>query len=64
MNSLKIIAVSALILVVKYLRFQFGSTSASERFQKLTSKYVGGIKNVNVYFDYILVSGATEEEHA
>jgi len=29
----------------------------------LTSKYFGGIKNVCVYFDDILVSGETQKEH-
>jgi len=41
----------------------FGLSSAPEKFQQLTSKYFGNIKNVNVYFDDILVSGLTIAEH-
>jgi len=47
----------------KYLRLPFGLSSAPEKFQQITSKYFGDIKNVNVYFDDILVSGSTIEEH-
>jgi len=37
--------------------------NAPEIFQQLTSKYVGLIENVCVYFDDILVSGETQQEH-
>jgi len=47
----------------KYLRLPFGLSSAPEKFQQMTSKYFDDIKNVNVYFDDILVSGSTIEEH-
>jgi len=47
----------------KFLRLPFGLTSAPEEFQKLTSKHFGGIKNVNVYIDDILIAGSTKEEH-
>jgi len=47
----------------KYLRLPFGIFSAPEKFQQMTSKYFGNIKNVNVYFDDILVAGSTIEEH-
>jgi hypothetical protein len=47
----------------KFLRLPFGLASASEKFQELTSKHFGGIKNVNVYFDDILIAGSTKEEH-
>jgi len=47
----------------KYLRLPFGLASAPEKFQELTFKYFGNIKNGNVYFDDILISGATKEEH-
>jgi len=32
-------------------------------FQELTSKYFGGVQNVDVYFDDIMVSGVNKEEH-
>lgn len=46
----------------KYLMLPFGLSSAPEKFQQITSKYFGDIKNVIVYFDNILVSGSTIEE--
>jgi len=46
----------------KFLRLPFGLTSATEKFQELTSKHFGGIKNVNVYIDDILIAASTKEE--
>lgn len=47
----------------KYLSLPFGFSFAPEKFQQLTYKYFGGIKNVNVYFYDLKVSGFTEAEH-
>jgi len=47
----------------KFLRLLFELASAPKKFQKLTTKYVGGKENVNVYIDDILVAGVTKEEH-
>jgi len=47
----------------QFKRLPFGLANAPEIFQQLTSKYFGGIENVCVYFDDILVSGETQKEH-
>jgi len=47
----------------QFKRLPFGLANAPEVFQQLTSKYFGGIENVCVYFDDILVSGETQKEH-
>jgi len=47
----------------KFLTLPFGLVSAPEKFQELTSKYFGGIQNVDVYCDDVLVSGVNKEEH-
>lgn len=47
----------------KFLRLPFGLCSAPELFQKKCMDIFGDILNVEIYFDDLIVSGSTEEEH-
>lgn len=47
----------------KFLRLPFGLCSAPELFQKKNMEIFGDISNVEIYFDDLIVSGSTEEEH-
>lgn len=47
----------------RFLRCPFGVSSAPELFQKLNEKVFGGLDNVNIYFDDVLVVGRTQLEH-
>lgn len=47
----------------KFLILPFGLASVPEKFQELTFKYFVDIKNVDVYFDDILVTVKNKEEH-
>jgi len=62
-DSKKYCAFSALFGSYQFKRLPFGLANAPEVFQQLTSKYIGCIENVCVYFDDILVSGETQKEH-
>ncbi|KAL4098106.1 hypothetical protein QTP88_022775 [Uroleucon formosanum] len=62
-ESMKLCAFSTPFGSYQFRRLPFGLANAPEIFQQLTSKYFGGIKNVCVYFDDILISGETQQEH-
>ena len=47
----------------KFLRLPFGLSVAPEIFQKINTKYFGDIAGVIVYFDDLLISASTEQEH-
>lgn len=47
----------------RFLRLPFGICSAPEVFQKTNERLFGNIKNVQVYFDDIIIAGKTIEEH-
>jgi len=49
--------------MLQVLEVTFGLSSVPEKFQQITFKYFGNIENLNLYFDNILVSGSTIEEH-
>lgn len=62
-DSMKLCAFSTPFGSYQFRRLPFGLANAPEMFQQLTSKYFGCIKNVCVYFDDILISGETQQEH-
>lgn len=62
-ESMKLCAFSTPFGSYQFRRLPFGLANAPEIFQQLTSKYFGSIKNVCVYFDDILISGKTQQEH-
>lgn len=47
----------------RFNRLSFGLSVAPEVFQKKMVQIFGGLENVDVYFDDLIVSGSTEEEH-
>lgn len=47
----------------QFLRLPFGLTSSCEVFQKMNYDLFGHLPGVNVYFDDIIITGGTEEEH-
>ncbi|KAF0710957.1 Uncharacterized protein FWK35_00037749, partial [Aphis craccivora] len=62
-DSMKLCAFSTPFGSYQFRRLPFGLANAPEIFQQLTSKYFGSIKNICVYFDDILISGNTQQEH-
>lgn len=62
-NSQKLCGFSTPFGAYQFLRFPFGLASALEKFQELTYKVFGHIKNVCVYFDDILISAKNKKEH-
>lgn len=47
----------------KFLRLPFGIKTAPSVFQKMNNENFGDIENVVIYFDDILVTGRTKQEH-
>lgn len=47
----------------KFNRLAFGLKSSPEVFQKKNEEIFGDIPGVRIYFDDIIISGATEEDH-
>jgi RNase H-like domain found in reverse transcriptase/Reverse transcriptase (RNA-dependent DNA polymerase)/Integrase zinc binding domain len=47
----------------KYLRLPFGLASSPEVFQRMNNEIFGDIKDVQIIFDDIIVSGETQEAH-
>lgn len=58
-ESMKLCAFSTPFGSYQFRRLPFGLLTH----QKYSSKYFGGIKNVCVYFDDILINGETQQEH-
>ena len=49
--------------VLLQIRLSFGITSASSYFQEIMDQFTSDLVGIAVYFDDILVSGPTSEEH-
>jgi len=47
----------------KFLRLPFGLNVSPEVFQSLINKYFSSIKYLVIYFDDIMISADTKEEH-
>lgn len=47
----------------KFQRLSFGIKTAPEIFQKINQKNFGDIENVIIYFDDLLITANSKEEH-
>jgi len=47
----------------RFLRCSFGVASAPEMFQRINESVFGGIPNIIIFFDDILIVGSTQQEH-
>lgn len=62
-KSSKLTVFSTLFGCYKFLRLPFGIKTAPEIFQKINQKNFGDIENVIIYFDDLLITANSKEEH-